>query len=212
MSERKTEVPVKFWRRRIVVLGTAAGLVLALPFAERRARVGLSVLAVGVVGAVAALFLWHAAGAASSLDRLTGNAQTAASDNVRAQSRAEGWHLFLAHPLSGSGLVDVGIIHVNLLEIGVGCGVLGVLGYLLVVGSLARPLFGSAPDRLLAMPVLAMAAWGLTAPALADRGPWLAIALGFAVFGGHVQEVHPSPPVSSFEQPVRMLRYARASG
>lgn len=29
MSERKTEARVKFWRRRIVVLGTAAGLVLA---------------------------------------------------------------------------------------------------------------------------------------------------------------------------------------
>ena len=173
----------------------AAGLVLALPFVERRARVGLGVLGLVGVGSVAALFLWHAAGAASSVDRLTGNAQTAASDNVRAASLADGWHLFLAHPLTGSGLVDVGIIHVNLLEIAVGCGVLGVVGFLLVVGSLARPLLGGSRDRLLAMPVLAMAAWGLTAPALADRGPWLAIALGVAVFGGHAQ------PVPAYREP-----------
>lgn len=174
----------------------AAGLVLVLPFVERRARVGVGVVGLGVVGSMAALFLWHAAGAASSVDRLTGNAQTAASDNVRATTLADGWHLFLAHPLTGSGLVDVGIIHVNVLEIAVGCGVFGVVGYLLVVGSLARPLLGSSPDRLLAMPVLAMAAWGLTAPALADRGPWVAIALGVAVFGGHRR------PVPAYREPV----------
>lgn len=178
-----------------------AVLVLLIPVVERSAAVTYLIAVVGVGGMLLLQQVVNHGGGGGSISRLTGGGSASGSNNIRIQTLHEGFDRFLQHPILGSGLIDLFWIHNNYLEVAVGIGVIGLVGYLVVIGSLARGLIGRSDARRLCYPVLGYAAFGATIPSLTDRSVWLAVALSVAVFHGfteppRVKDEPPEEPVS----------------
>jgi hypothetical protein len=86
---------------------------------------------------------------------------------------------FTASPLLGGGFGPILEAHNIYLQIAAAVGIFGLLGYLLIMWSLVRPLFMYAePYGLLAVPALAYAMAGMIFPLLWDRYIWCVLALG----------------------------------
>lgn len=174
-----------------------AAVMVALPIVERTAVATSLFTAAAAVGAIFLPIASESAGQDSALSRLLGNGTASASDNLRNQGLSNGWAQFFDHPLLGSGLSNLGLIHSNLLEIAVGLGVFGFAGFCLVLISLIRPMFGSSEHRRLSYIAVAFVVFSATAPALTDRSMWVVLALGFAYFRGFGEEVGERPGSSS---------------
>lgn len=158
-------------------LVVVAVLVLMIPFVERSALIGF-VMALFVALAIVALpILTDMAGKGSALDRLTGGSGASQSDSARFLGLDEGIKRFLAHPIRGDGLVDLFDIHNNYLEVAVATGVFGLVGYLLVLYTFARPVLGPGRLRRLCYPVFAYIGFGATVPSLYDRSIWTVVSL-----------------------------------
>jgi hypothetical protein len=172
----------------------AVAMIMLVPVVERSALVGYLIAFAGAI--VVALFgtLRSVAGEGSALERLLGNdGGAAASDQTRTEGLSEGIARFAQHPLSGSGLLDLRPVHNNLVEVAIGTGVFGVIGYLMVIWALSRGLLGTSRMRRLSYTVPAGFAFGLTAPSLSDRSIWIAISLSIVVFGGRGKSREPDP-------------------
>lgn len=176
-------------------LVSLAALLLVVPFIERT-TLGMTFF-VGVVALGAAIvpFVTSSAGSDSAIGRLLGSASASGSDQQRNAGLHYGLHEFAQRPITGSGLSDPNLvsIHINLLEIVVSMGIFGLTGFLLVLFSLARPMFGNSPYRRLAYVAVAFVAFGVTAPSLTDRSMWLAMSLGFVYFRGFANEASGTP-------------------
>ena len=124
------------------VLGLVVGLVVLLVLAlrERRSRARVLLVAIAAIaGAVLVGQLVPGEDVQRSLSVLTGSGN-GLSSNGRDALWHEAWHMFLAHPLSGSGTgAFAGIEPIDLfphnlfLEMGAEVGILGVIAVLLVV-------------------------------------------------------------------------------
>lgn len=155
-----------------------AVLVLMIPFVERSAVGGFVMAALGALGLLLLPYLASLAGPNSVLARLAGDTSAQYATSARSLGLESGVERFWEHPLLGSGLVDLFDIHNNFLEVAVGIGILGLVGYLLVLYALARPLFGNHAHRRLAYAVWAYIGFGATVPSLYDRSVWAVVALG----------------------------------
>jgi O-antigen ligase len=153
-------------RAATVVVGV---LVLMIPIVERSALSAFLVSAAGAVGLIAIPFLIKSGSGGSALERLTGSADSLVADNARNTEFSAGWARFLAHPVIGSGFEGVELMHNVFLEIAVATGVIGLLGYVLVVYVFARPLFSSVDMRRLAYVAWAFIGIVPTVPGLEDR-------------------------------------------
>jgi hypothetical protein len=161
-------------RAAIVVL---AVLVLMIPFVERSAITGFLMATLVALAIVALPILADLAGKGSAIDRLAGGGGSSQSNSARTLGLDEGLDRFLAHPIMGDGLIDLFDIHNNFLEVAVAIGVFGLAGYLLVLYSFARPIFGTGKLRRLCYPVWGYIGFGATVPSLYDRSIWAVVAL-----------------------------------
>lgn len=154
-------------------------VVLAWPIVERSAVTWYVLLSGGAVAVVTANTLLGALGQSTVLDRLKGNTSAQFSDQARTDLLHQGLALFWKRPIQGNGWSKDTLLafHNAYLEVAVGGGVLTLLGFLLVIAALVRPLFEvGAPNRL-AYAGLSYAVFGLIGPTLYDRIVWAALAL-----------------------------------
>ena len=114
----------------------------------------------------------------NALGRLKGDSTTNFSDDERTRALTEAIKMFKAHPFLGTGFEKALEAHNIYLEIGVAVGVVGVVGYALILGSAIYPLFTVPhPYHRLAYPALAYAMIGMLTNALWDRFIWSVLAL-----------------------------------
>jgi hypothetical protein len=180
-------------RAAIVVL---AVLVLMIPFVERSAITGFVMATVVALAIIALPIIADIAGRGSAIDRLAGGGGSSQSNSARTLGLDEGVDRFFAHPIMGDGLIDLFDIHNNFLEVAVAIGVFGLAGYLLVLYSFARPIFGKGELRRLCYPVWAYIGFGATVPSLYDRSIWAVVSLSVVAmveFERRRTEGEPSP-------------------
>lgn len=114
----------------------------------------------------------------SALGRLLGGGGSGAADLERQVAFRQGVAAFKDSPVFGGGFVDALAAHNIYLQITVAIGLVGVVGYLLVLFTTFRATLSSAAeDRLLAMPALGYALIGVLTNILWDRMLWTALAL-----------------------------------
>lgn len=132
-------------------------LVIGLVYVALEQSIVLGLLG-ALVGALG-LALWPAVVSAAQgnavLDRLIGQGDAPLSDQQRLDNLSTALVRFNEHPLLGSGFTDLRLAHNSHLEILVAVGVVGFVGWLLVVLALAAPLLRrSDPRHLLAYPAI----------------------------------------------------------
>ncbi|MCL2614154.1 MAG: O-antigen ligase family protein [Nocardioidaceae bacterium] len=156
-----------------------AVLIVMIPVVERSAITGF-LWAVGGAALVGlSPLLLNIVGQTASVSRLLGGGSAAGSDQVRSQGLQTGLQMVREQPVFGRGLVtaDLFNIHNNYLEVAVAIGIVGLIGYVVVIYSFARPLFDNHVHRRLCYTVWAYIGWGATVPALYDRSIWVPMAL-----------------------------------
>jgi O-antigen ligase len=165
-------------RGAVVVVGA---LIVMIPIVERSAVPTFVVSAAVAVGVIAIPFLIESGSAGSSLERLTGTADAVVADNARLSELSAGWNRFLEHPVIGSGFEGVELMHNVYLEVAVATGIIGLVGYVMVLYVFARPLFGA--DELRRLSYVAWAFIGMvpTVPGLEDRTLCVPFALAIVV-------------------------------
>lgn len=169
----------------VVSSGSRSGLValaftaLVFPFASRSPRAAY----VTIATAVAATFFWGrviaSAGEGSALRRLfVGDRSTAGSDLQREAALSSGWSDFMSHPLTGGGFTEKTLATHNIfLQVAQGAGVLGFIGFVLLIWVAVRTILDRGPLASLGYTALGYALVGLFQPALWDRLVWVAVAL-----------------------------------
>lgn len=163
-------------RATLVVI---AALMLMVPFVERSALLGFVGAIGGAVLVVLLPVLTHVSGQGSALSRLAGDKTATAADDQRNTQLKVGWDLFLHHPLLGNGFDQVNGFHNLFLEVAAASGVVGLLGYLMVLYCLCRPMFGRFPERRLSYVAWAFVGLTGTVPGMEDRTLWMPMALVF---------------------------------
>jgi hypothetical protein len=158
-------------------LVVAAVLVLLVPIVERSAALGFVLAITGALAMMAFALTARFAGEGSAIGRLAGNRTTTGSDRIRADSRDYGWDRFFDHPLLGSGLQGIDLIHDLNLAVLVAVGIFGFVGYLAVMFTFARPLFGDGEFRRLSYVAWSYLGLAPTVPSLWDRTTWVPLAL-----------------------------------
>lgn len=168
----------------VVLSGSRAAVLAALivgvsyPVIERSLRAGYALL-VGGIGILALMtVVVPNAGPDNPLSRLQGDASTRGSDEERTSLLAQGWSDFLERPISGDGFsFDLTLIHNGYLEAAVAMGIFGLVGYLMLLFSLAAPVLRSRNRNPMGYAALA---YMLILPfnnTLWDRFAWAALAL-----------------------------------
>jgi hypothetical protein len=156
------------------------GLITILwPIVEKSAMAWYVILSGALVAFLTANSVLGALGQQTVLDRLKGNTSAQFSDQARSGLLRQGLDLFWKHPIKGNGWSKDTILafHNAYLEVAVGGGVLTLLGFVLVVAALVRPLFQQGAPNRLAYAGLSYAAFGMIGPTLYDRIVWAALAL-----------------------------------
>ncbi len=166
---------------------------LAWPIVERSAMAWYWLLSGGAIAVISANSLLSALGQKNILDRLSGNTSAQYSDAARTDLLHQGFALFWKHPIQGNGWTKDTLLafHNAYLEVAVGGGVLTLVGFVLVIAALVRPLFQQGTPNRLAYAGLSYAAFGLIGPTLYDRIVWAALALILVSFEFNTVEETP---------------------
>ncbi|WP_310962212.1 O-antigen ligase family protein [Nocardioides terrisoli] len=177
----------------VVLSGSRAALLalvivmLAVPIIEKSAKV-VYLYAVGAaVMLVAASALLSALGPNSAPNRLLHPDQStsgaAGSIDQRSALLSQGWHAFLQHPIVGNGFggTYTFFYHNVFLEFMAAAGLIGLLGYLLVIGTTLAPLFGTGPLRRLGYCALGYLVVSMFSPTISERWIWAVLALPLLV-------------------------------
>jgi len=163
-------------RAALLVLVVVA---IVVPVVERTAMSAFAVLAGGAGAIASASWLISRASEGSALARLKGDSSTTGSDQERKEALALGFDKFLAHPAFGKSFGEDALAAHNIyLEVAVGIGLLGLIGFLLIGFCAVRPLFGSGPLHRLGYVALAFGGVGMITNSLWDRFTWTALVLG----------------------------------
>ncbi len=147
------------------------------PIIERSAVAWYVIITGAIIAVIAAESVLRALGQETTLERLSGNTSAQYSDQAREQALESGFRQFWERPIQGNGWNDILEIHNAYLEVAVGGGVLCLLGFLLIVASLIRPLFRQGVPNRLAYAGLSYAIFALIGPTLYDRVLWTVLAL-----------------------------------
>jgi hypothetical protein len=163
-----------------------AVLVLMVPVVERSALTGFLLAALGALGFLLLPFIAGYAGSGSSIARLaSGDTSARYSNSERSLGIGEGIDRFFDHPLRGTGMIELYEIHNNFLEVAVAIGIFGLVGYLMVLYTFARPIFSLGEYRRLAYCVWGYIGFGATVPSLYDRSIWAVMALSVVAMIEH---------------------------
>lgn len=164
-------------RGALVVLLAVAVL---YPLVERSALTPLLLLFALAVG----LLFWNqiskAATNTNALGRLLGNSSASSSDQQRLNVMKAGWHAFLQRPIIGNGWEHALDAHNVYLQVAQSAGLIGLLGFLMILWSLVSPLlFGPRVDYSyrLCYPGLAYVFICALDKSLWDRFMWLGLVL-----------------------------------
>lgn len=171
---------------RAALLGLVL-LSLAWVLVQRSALGGYTMAFLGVAALAVGNWALGALPEGSALTRLRGDSTATVSDSHRQSLLQSGLHQFLERPMTGNGFEQALQSHSIFLEVAVAGGLIGLIGYVLMLGALLKPLVDRA-NRLQALsyPVLAYALVGALSNSLWDRFIWTAAALG-AVAMAHGQ-------------------------
>jgi O-antigen ligase len=187
-------IPAAVVGQSVLMSGSRASLLcIALmavlwPIVERTAISWYLIVSVGVVGLALANPILSSAGNGSALARIQGGASGALSNEARVQALTSALKEFVHSPIIGHGFsADTLLVHNAYLEAGLGGGILAMLGFVLIVGTLVAPLFRDRMPNRLAFVALSYAAFAMIGPSLWDRIVWAALALVF------VREQDPTP-------------------
>ena len=154
-----------------------AGLVVMIPVVERSVLKGF-IMALGAALLVIALPLLVArSGEGSALERLAGTEDAASSDRIRQEATERGLEAFLSSPVIGTGFADIVDIHNVVVAVAAASGLVGLVGFLMVLYTLARPLFGHHPLRRLSYATWAYVGLMPAVPVLDNRTLWLPVSL-----------------------------------
>jgi len=191
-------------RAALLVLGM---LIFVYPFVERSIKAaGAIVFGVAMVLALSSKLVQDDSN--SALGRLFGGGSANGSDIERRRILDAALAQFKSHPLLGVGF-DGGLGSHNIyLQVATAVGVIGLLGYLLVLWTALRPLFWSGINHRLAYPALAYMAIGPLTNTLWDRLIWSVLALTLAV-NVHKPPPEPESPTFTEDAPPRALAEMR---
>ncbi|MGN6252675.1 MAG: O-antigen ligase family protein [Marmoricola sp.] len=154
-------------------------LALAYPLLERSARAGYLLLlgAAGVV-ALANAALLPALGAGSAISRLSGAGSAQGSDDERSHNLHVALQQVVHHPLLGNGFTfETSLSHNGYVEILQAAGLFGLIGYLMILAALVRPLLRASARNRLAYAPLAYIVISTFNNTLWDRFAWTALLL-----------------------------------
>lgn len=162
-------------RAALLVMGV---LILIVPVIERSALSAYAVLALAATAVASAEWLLQRAGEGSALARLKGDSSTTGSDTERREALAAGFEKWLLHPIMGKSFGEDSLAAHNIyLQVMVGVGLVGLVGFLLILASALRPLFGTGELRRLGYTALAFGGVGMITNSLWDRFTWAALSL-----------------------------------
>ena len=187
----------------VLMSGSRAGtvavavLLLMVPLVERSAFTGFLVSASAALLLLSLPVLARVSGEGSVLARLGGDTSAENSNTARSLGLETGVQRFLEHPLRGMGVVDLFEIHNNFVEVAVAIGVFGLAGYVLVLVTFAKPLFGSGEFRRLGYAAWAYIGFGATVPSLYDRSVWAVVALSIVAVVRSPPDSTPTPPTAA---------------
>ncbi|GAA1503828.1 O-antigen ligase family protein [Nocardioides humi] len=153
-----------------------AGLVIMVPFVERSAVKGFVLALTLAIGIVALPLLLDSAGDTSALSRLAGTGDALVADQARLNAQNFGIEMFLEHPVVGNGFAEAIYVHNVVLAVAASVGLVGLIGYLMVLFVMARPIIGTHPNRRIAYLAWAFIAITPTVPGLEDRTLWVPMA------------------------------------
>lgn len=178
-------------RAALLVLGM---LVFIYPFVERSIKAaGAIVFGVAMMLALSSRLVQENSN--NALGRLFGGGTASGSDIERKRILTDALDQFKAHPILGVGF-DGGLGSHNIyLQVATAVGILGLIGYLLVLWAALRPLFWSGINHRLAYPALAYMAIGPLTNTLWDRMIWAVLALTLAVNTRKPPQPEPSTTV-----------------
>jgi O-antigen ligase len=151
------------------------------PMVERSAMAGYVVVTLAILGAAFGGFVLNRFGNGSAIDRLQGDRTSSVSDSARADQLQTGFNRFFDHPVLGDGFSNAPLLAHNIyLEVAVVVGLVGLVGYLLVLWCTVQPLFlRKHPMHRLGHAALAYCAVGMLTNSLWDRFVWAVLALAF---------------------------------
>lgn len=153
-----------------------AGLVIMVPFVERSAVKGFLLALSLAIGIVSLPLLIDSSGDTSALARLAGTGDALVADQARLNAQNFGIDMFFQHPIVGNGFAEAIYVHNVVLGVAASIGLVGLLGYLMVLFVMARPIIGNHPNRRIAYLAWAFIAITPTVPALEDRTLWVPMA------------------------------------
>ena len=153
-----------------------AGLVVMIPFVERSAVKGFVLAVLGALGILGLPFVVGQSGEGTAIARLAGSVDAIGADQARSRAQDFGIDLFLQHPFVGNGFADAIYVHNVVLGVASSAGIIGLIGYLMVLYTLARPIIGTHPNRRLSYVAWAFIAITPTFPGLDDRTLWVPLA------------------------------------
>ncbi|RNL66087.1 O-antigen ligase domain-containing protein [Nocardioides marmoriginsengisoli] len=173
-------------------------ITVAWPIVERSAAAWYVIVSGAFVAVLTADRLLSALGQDTVLDRLKGNTSAQFSDQARESLLQQGFDTFWKHPIEGIGWGKDTILayHNAYLEVAVAGGVLTLVGFVLIVAALVRPLFRQGTPNRLAYAGLSYAAFGMIGPTLYDRIVWAVLALILITYQTAEEELaaEESPP------------------
>lgn len=185
----------------VVSSGSRAALLVVVlvtvlyPAVERSAMASYVVVSMAVIGAASGGALLSRFGEGSAVDRLQGDRTASVSDSERADQLSTGFKRFLDHPVLGDGFSNAPLLAHNIyLEVAVVVGLVGLVGYLLVLWCTVQPLFlRKHPMHRLGHAALAYAAIGMLTNSLWDRFVWAVLALAFLANLPEKEPLKPAP-------------------
>lgn len=192
-------------RAALLVLGM---LVFIYPFVERSIKAaGAVVFGIAMVLALSSRLVQEDSN--NALGRLFGGGSANGSDIERKRILTDAFEQFKSHPILGVGF-DGGLGSHNIyLQVATAVGILGLMGYLLVLWAALRPLFWTGINHRLAYPALAYMAIGPLTNTLWDRMIWAVLALTLAVNTRRPPE--PEPSTVDLDSPRKALAEMRNS-
>ncbi len=172
--------------------------VLIWPLVERTAISAYVLITFVALAAVGFNFILQNAPEGSAFDRIKGGGSAQGSSLAREMLLTEGWAKFLSSPIKGSGwTTDILEFHNVYLEVAIAGGVLAVVGFVLVIASMIKPLFDEPVPNRLAFMGVSYAVFAMLGPTLYDRVLWAALGLIFAFHH------YPDEPLEEGEERVR---------
>ena len=200
---------------RAALLGVLI-LVALFPLLKRSIAAATSLALAGIVAVASFDFLAQTRGE-NALGRLLGDGGVEGSNETRQQTLEAAIQRFTGRPILGYGFEPIAFdAHNVYLIVAVSVGMVGLFGFLLVVGSFLMGLFRApAPARFLAYPALAFVLVGPVSPNLTDRFVGVALALGLvatAIAKATPEDDHDGTPLAAGRRAASSLgESARAS-